>query len=37
MGALFFPREFFSAAKIEEFEGALGAAAGGDVSVIWYL
>jgi hypothetical protein len=34
VGALLFPREFCSAAEIEELEGALGAAARGDVSVI---
>jgi hypothetical protein len=34
VGALLFPREFFSTAKIEELEGALGTAAGGDVSLI---
>jgi hypothetical protein len=33
MGALVFPGELLSAAKVEELEGALGTAAGGDVSL----
>jgi hypothetical protein len=33
VGALLFPREFFSAAQIEELEGTLRTAAGRDVSL----